>query len=429
MSNESPEQLKEAEDNFLQTHLIQVERAKSIIDMHDHVKLILSKAKSEVSVNFLAEMDDGEYKMFRGYRIQHNDILGPYKGGLRYHPDVTDAEVNALAAIMTYKCSLLNIPFGGAKGGITLDPAEHSQKELMRITRSFTQALGSNIGPEYDIPAPDVGTNSQIVVWMMDTFMKQHPAPIRNTLRGVVTGKSITCGGSLGRTEATGQGVVFSMQEWARENQVELKGMKFITQGFGNVGSFTATILQDLGCVLVGVQDHTGTIADPKGIDAKVLAAYVEKTGGVAGFEHASPYPKEDFWGIECDIAIPAALELQIDEKAARELKAKVVVEAANGPTTLKGDAILHERGIPVIPDFMANAGGVVVSYFEWLQNKRSEYWTIERVEEGLSQKMKQGYKEMREMAKKYNTDNRTAAYAVALSRINHAYVERGLMF
>ncbi len=413
--------------DFFKTHLVQLGRAMRYIPIQDHVRLILSEPKNEIMVNFPVKMDDGKYKLFKGYRIQHNNILGPYKGGIRFHHEVTLGEVKALASIMTYKCSLLDIPFGGAKGGIALTPSEHSISEIENITRRFTHTLGNNIGPEYDIPAPDVGTNAQIMVWMMDTYMNIQNAAHKNAQRAIVTGKSITSGGSLGRAKATGQGVVFAIQEWAKENNFELKGSTFAVQGFGNVGSNAAKILNKLGAKCVAVQDHTGSIVNLEGLDGLELTAHVKEIGGVSGFKEQKAASADDFWSVECDIFIPAALELQITKEVAEQLKCRLVAEGANGPTTLAGEKAMLKKNIEVIPDLMANAGGVVVSYFEWVQNKRSERWKEEEIDEKLLYLMQKAYREMRTLAKEKNIDNRTAAYAVALNRINESYVERGV--
>ncbi len=412
---------------FYRTHQAQVARAVSEIGLQDHVRLILSEPKNEIIVNFPVRMDNGRFKLFTGYRIQHNNILGPYKGGIRYHHDVTLEEVKALASVMTYKCALLEVPFGGAKGGIRMSPNSHSRHELENITRRFVHDLGNNIGPEYDIPAPDVGTNSQIMVWMMDTYMNMHNQIDKNAQKRIVTGKSLASGGSRGREKATGQGVVYCIQEWADERGFRLDGCNYILQGFGNVGSHAAQIMSRLGAVLVGVQDHTGSIYNPQGIYPRKLIDHVNKEGGIRGYAGADPIDGDEFWGVDCDICIPAALELQITEEVAKKLKCKLVVEAANGPTTLPGEEVLKKKGIEVIPDVMANAGGVVVSYFEWIQNKRSESWQLEEVDSRLLFMMKRAYHEMRAFAREHGTDNRTASIAVALNRLNAVYTERGV--
>ena len=336
-------------------------------------------------------------------------------------------EVKALAAIMTYKCALLEVPFGGAKGGITISPRNHQLGEVERITRRFTHDLGNNIGPEYDIPAPDVGTNSQIMVWMMDTYMNMHNLSDKNAQRRIVTGKTLTSGGSRGREKATGQGVVYTIQEWADEQGFRLDGATFMLQGYCNVGSHTAAILSKLGAILVAVNDHTGSIHNPEGINTRKLQEYVKNHGGVSGYAGASEVELDEFWEVPCDIFVPAALELQITEEVAKKLKCRLIAEGANGPTTLGGEKVLDERGIDVIPDLMANAGGVVVSYFEWIQNKRSEAWQLSEVDERLHFMMRRAFHEMRAFAREHNVNNRTAAYAVALNRINSVYVERGV--
>jgi glutamate dehydrogenase (NAD(P)+) len=413
--------------DFFTTHLVQLGRSMRHIDVEPHVRLILSEPKNEVIVNFPVRMDDGEFRLFTGYRIQHNNIMGPYKGGIRFHHDVTLSEVKALASIMTYKCALLEVPFGGAKGGVTMNVHDHSSRELENVTRRFTHDLGNNIGPEYDIPAPDVGTNAQIMVWMMDTYMNMHNLSDKNAQRRIVTGKTLTSGGSRGRDKATGQGVVYVIQEWADEHGFRLDGATYKLQGFGNVGSHTASILTKLGSVLVAVQDHTGSIYNKEGIYTRKLADYVAETGGVAGYPGAETITSDEFWEAKCDITIPAALELQIDKRVAEMLDTRLVVEAANGPTTLDGEKVLIEKGIEVIPDIMANAGGVVVSYFEWIQNKRAEAWQLAEVDERLHFMMKRAFHEMRAFAREHDTDNRTAAFATAVNRINKVYVERGV--
>jgi glutamate dehydrogenase (NAD(P)+) len=413
--------------DFYSTHLTQIRAAMDHLPIEPHVKLILSEPKNEIIVNFPVRMNNGEFKLFTGYRIQHNNIMGPYKGGIRFHHDVTLEEVKALAAIMTYKCALLEVPFGGAKGGITINPRNHQLGEVERITRRFTHDLGNNIGPEYDIPAPDVGTNSQIMVWMMDTYMNMHNLSDKNAQRRIVTGKTLTSGGSRGREKATGQGVVYSIQEWADELGFRLDGATYMLQGYGNVGSHTAAILSKLGAILVAVNDHTGSIYNPEGINTRKLSDHVGENGGVKGYAGASEVDLDTFWETPCDIFIPAALELQITEEVARKLKCKLIAEGANGPTTLEGEKVLDERGIDVIPDLMANAGGVVVSYFEWIQNKRSEAWQLSEVDERLHFMMRRAFHEMRAFAREHDVNNRTAAYAVALNRINSVYVERGV--
>jgi glutamate dehydrogenase (NAD(P)+) len=414
-------------DEFYRTHQVQLARTLEKIDLADHVRLILSEPKNEIIVNFPVELDDGSFRLFTGYRIQHNNIMGPYKGGMRYHHDVTLAEIKALASVMTYKCALLEVPFGGAKGGIRMTPADYSEDELESVTRRFTHDLGNNIGPEYDIPAPDMGTDGQTMVWMMDTYMNMQNQLMKNARRRIVTGKTITSGGSRGREKATGQGVVYCIQEWADERGFRLDGCEYILQGFGNVGSHTARILSRLGAVLVGVQDHTGSIYNRDGIYPRKLIEHVEDNEGVAGYSGAEEVDNGEFWEIDCDICIPAALELQVTEEVAERLQCELLVEGANGPTTLEAESVLEERDIEVIPDVLANAGGVVVSYFEWVQNKRSESWQLQEVDSRLHFMMKRAYHETRAFAREHGVRNRTAAFAVALQRLNDVYTDRGV--
>jgi glutamate dehydrogenase (NAD(P)+) len=418
---------KEKAVNLYESVGKQFNKAADLMNLDPDIRKILGKTTNEIIVNFPVKMDDCRVEVFTGYRVQHNNVLGPYKGGLRFHPEVNIDEVRALATWMTWKSAIANIPFGGGKGGIQIDPSKFSKKELERITRRFVYALGNNIGPEYDIPAPDVNTNPQIMAWFLDTYLSTVPPHLRNSSIHVVTGKPIESGGSIGREKATGQGVVFNILEWAADNKFDLKKAAFIVQGFGNVGSWTAKILAQHGLKLLAVEDVTGAIANPKGIDAEKLAAYVRKTGGVKGYKEAKPIDHETFMKTSADVFVPAAMENQIDETTAHWLDVSLVAEGGNGPTTPDGDEILQERGIPLIPDILCNAGGVVVSYFEWLQNKRSEYWTLEEVDAKLKRIMVEAHRKVRDSAKEYKTDWRTAAYVVALRRIETVYKERGI--
>ncbi len=424
-TSEAPDLMCQA--NFYDEHLKQLDNAFKIAKVTDSTRSILRQPKNELIVNFPVRMDDGKFHLFKGYRIQHNNILGPYKGGMRFSPHTALDECKALAALMTYKCALLHIPFGGGKGGVKVNPRKCSKAELERITRRFTHHLGNNIGPDYDIPAPDMGTNSQVMVWMMDTYMNMANAANKNTQTAVVTGKTLVSGGSAGREKATGQGIVYCIQEWAFERGFDLDGSTVAIQGFGNVGSNTARILSKLGSSLVTVNDHSGSIYNPEGINPHKLAQYVREHGGVHGYPRAQAISKEQFWEVESDILVPAAVELQIDAKVARKIKTKVIVEGANGPCLAEADPVLQERKIDVIPDLLANAGGVCVSYFEWIQNRRCESWNLQRVDEGLHERMTAAYQRVRHYAKKNNTDNRTAAYALAVERLDSAYVERGI--
>ena len=405
----------------------QFNKAADLMQLDPNIRRILEKTANEIIVNFPVKMDDGRIEMFTGYRVQHDNALGPFKGGLRYHPSVDIDEVRALATWMTWKSALAGVPFGGAKGGIQIDPANYSIEELERITRRFTFALGNNIGPEYDIPAPDVNTNAQIMAWIMDTYLSTVPANERFRSTHVVTGKPVKSGGSLGRDKATGQGVVYLIQEWAKDHNFDLKGAKYIVQGFGNVGSWAARLMKPLGAKLIAVEDITGAITNAEGIDPDDLAEYVKRTGCVLDYRKGSPIDHEAFLRADADIFIPAAMENQITAETAPLLRVGLVAEAANGPTTPEGDEILKARHIKLLPDFLTNSGGVIVSYFEWLQNKRSEFWDLEEVDSKLRKKIVSSYERVRAAVRDLRTDWRTAAYVVALSNLESVYKERGI--
>jgi glutamate dehydrogenase (NAD(P)+) len=405
----------------------QFDRAADVMGLDPDVRKILATTTNEIVVNFPVRMDDGRIETFTGYRVQHNNVLGPYKGGLRFHPAVNLDEVRALASWMTWKTAIAGIPFGGGKGGIQIDPAHYSTNELEHITRRFTFALGSNIGPDYDIPAPDVNTNAQIMAWILDTYLQMMPAQERQRSTHVVTGKPVEAGGSLGREQATGQGVVYCIEAWARDHGLDLTRATFAVQGYGNVGSWAARLLEAKGSRLVAVQDATGTLANPEGIDAEALALHVRRRGGVEGFPGARPAPEDAFLVTPCDILIPAALEGQLTAETAPKLRCRLVAEGANGPTTPEADEILRERGIAVLPDILCNGGGVIVSYFEWLQNKRSEFWDLEEVDRKLHRRVLSAYERVRDTARERGVDWRTAAYVVALGRLETVYKERGI--
>jgi glutamate dehydrogenase (NAD(P)+) len=403
----------------------QFEKAADLIALDPGVRKILATPINEIVVHFPVRMDDGRVEMLTGYRVQHNDALGPFKGGLRFHPALELDEVKALAAWMTWKSAIARLPFGGAKGGVQIDPARYSRAELERITRRFCYALGENIGPEYDIPAPDVNTNAQIMAWFLDTYQSLRPAHERQRQMHVVTGKPVESGGSLGREKATGQGIVYLIERWANERRMGLSRATFTVQGYGNVGSWAARLLARHGARLLAAEDATGAIADPEGLDAEALALHVHTHGGVAGF--ASPISHAEFLGTQADILIPAALASQITAETAPRLNVRLVAEGANGPTDPEGDAVLRARGIDVIPDVVCNAGGVIVSYFEWLQNKQSEYWELETVDKKLHAKITAAYDRVRDTARQRQVDWRTAAYIVALSHLETVYKERGI--
>ncbi|MHB2015492.1 MAG: Glu/Leu/Phe/Val family dehydrogenase [Candidatus Xenobia bacterium] len=404
----------------------QFNHASDLMGLDENIRRILSRTTNEVVVNFPVKMDDGRVEMFTGYRVQHNNVQGPFKGGLRYHPSVNIDEVRALATWMTWKSAIVGIPLGGAKGGIQLDPGQYSANELEHITRRFTFALGSNIGPEYDIPAPDVNTNPQIMAWILDTYLSTMPPHLRQASIHVVTGKPIASGGSVGRDKATGQGLAYIVEQWAQDKGLSLQGLRMSIQGYGNVGSWAGRLLARLGCKLVAVQDHTGAIADPNGIDAEALAAHVAVKRGIAGYA-APAVSATDFLSADTDIFIPAALENALTADTAPLVKARLVAEGANGPTDPDADRIFASRGVEVIPDVLCNSGGVIVSYFEWLQNKRSEFWDLDEVDSKLQKKILAGYHAVKSTAAQYKADWRTAAYIVALSRLATTYKERGI--
>jgi glutamate dehydrogenase (NAD(P)+) len=403
----------------------QFEKAANLIRLDPGVRKILSTPINEIVVHFPVRMDDGRVEMLTGYRVQHNDALGPFKGGLRFHPALELDEMKALAAWMTWKSAIARLPFGGAKGGVQIDPARYTRAELERLTRRFCYALGDNIGPEYDIPAPDVNTNAQIMAWFLDTYLSMRPAHDRQRHMHVVTGKPVDSGGSLGRDKATGQGIVYLIERWANERRTGLSRASFTVQGYGNVGSWAARLLARHGAKLVAAEDATGAIADPHGLNTEALAVHVHAHGGVAGF--ARTIDHETFLSTSADIFIPAALANQITAVTAPLLDVRLVAEGANGPTDPEGDEVLRRQGIDVIPDIVCNAGGVIVSYFEWLQNKQSEYWDLDEVDRKLHAKITAAYDRTRDMARQRQVDWRTAAYIVALSHLEAVYKERGI--
>ena len=405
--------------NYLQ----QVDRVAPYLGSLSRWLETLKRPKRILIVDCPIELDNGTVTHFEGYRVQHNMSRGPGKGGVRYHQDVTLSEVMALSAWMSVKNAAVNVPYGGAKGGIRVDPRTLSRGELERLTRRYTSEIGIIIGPNTDIPAPDVNTNEQIMAWMMDTYSMNQG----QTATGVVTGKPISLGGSLGRKEATGRGVFVMGSEAARRIGFEIEGARIAVQGFGNVGGIAARLFQEAGARVVAVQDHTGSLYKSSGIDTVALFEYVGKHGGVGGFTGADPVSKEEFWMIESDILIPAALEGQITEVNAPKIKTKIVVEGANGPTTTAADDILHDKGILVIPDVVANAGGVTVSYFEWVQDFSSFFWTEDEINQLLERVMREAFAAVWQVASEHKVSVRTAAFIVACTRILQAREMRGL--
>ncbi len=404
-----------------------LEEAAKIADVPEYIATILSQPKNEIIVNFPVKMDDGSIRLFKGYRIQHNNLLGPFKGGIRYHKSVSLDDLKALAAMMTWKCALMNLPLGGGKGGIKFDPNEVSKDELQRITRRFIHALGSNIGPEADVPAPDMGTDARTMAWAMDTYMNTVGHVYKQAVKGVVTGKPVASGGTLGREKATGQGVVHCITEWAEEKDFNLGGSTMIVQGFGNVGSNTAVILSQLGVSTIAVGDHTGYMYNPEGFNPHKLQEHVKKHRSIAGYPGGKPITREEFFRIKADIFAPSAMENQVGVEEAQALQVRLVAEGANGPCTPEGEKILLDRGIDILPDVLANSGGVTVSYYEWVQNKRSESWSLEEVDSRLEKAMKRAYREVVDLARQKKCSLRVAAYAVALGRLTAVYAERDI--
>ncbi|MGB7212087.1 MAG: Glu/Leu/Phe/Val dehydrogenase dimerization domain-containing protein [Gemmatimonadales bacterium] len=401
----------------------QFDAAADLIGLEQYMRTILLRPFRSVSVEVPVRMDDGRFEVFRGYRIQHNGARGPCKGGIRYHPHADAEEVLGLATTMTWKTALMDIPFGGAKGGVQVDPRKLSLRELESLTRKFTSRISIILGPYRDIPAPDVNTNAQVMAWILDEYSNRHgysPA--------MVTGKPIALGGSLGREEATGRGVASVMNAYGKDFGLPIKGSRVVIQGFGNVGAHLAMFLHQMGARVVGVSDVDGGLHDPKGLDIPALFAHAyQARKPVSRFQGGQPITNDDLWKIPCDWLVPAALGGVITKEGnATTVDCKVVVEAANSPTTPTADRILAERGIPVIPDFLANGGGVVVSYFEWAQNLQQHPWTLEKVNDELEQKITAAYRAVRDIVKEKKVPWRTAAYVIALARVAEAERLRG---
>lgn len=420
--------LKKQKTGMYENVMKQFNHAADVMGLNENIRKILSATNNEIVVHFPVRLDNGKVEVFTGYRVQHNNALGPYKGGLRFHPTVDIDAARALAIWMTWKSALAGLPYGGGKGGIQIDPRKYSQSELERITRRFTYALGDNIGPDLDIPAPDVNTNAQIMAWIADTYVStKSPANRQNNLH-VVTGKPVGSGGLEGRDRATGFGVVATIKAWAKLKNKSLEGKKYIVQGFGNVGYWAAHFMAKEGAILIGVQDASATVMREEGIDPEELLNYCKQNKGlIAGLPNVNLINAEDFFSQDCDIIIPAALGNQITIENAPFIKAELIAEGANGPTTVDAEEILLEKSIDIIPDILCNSGGVTGSYYEWLQNKRSENWKIEDVLILLEDKIKTAFNKTIKTAGQFNTDWRTSAYIVALQRLEQTYNERGV--
>lgn len=402
----------------------QFTRATRICSLNRNVHKILSQPKTQISVNFPVKLSNDNIKIFSGYRVQHNNVLGPYKGGLRFHPHVSLSEASALATWMTFKCSLQDLPYGGGKGGLTLDPNDYNKKDLENISRAFSRKLYNHIGSNKDIPAPDLGTNSQIMDWMTDEY--NNIGVHRHDL-GVFTGKSLNYGGSQGRNEATGRGVAQSVLEWAKVNDYDLKNKTFIVQGFGNVGFYTAKTLSSYGMKMIGMGDHTGYYYNKGGFHMDRVSNHIDNYKSLENISEDT-ITKKEFFKINCDVIVPAALELQIGEEEAKNINCKLIVEGANGPIDEKADLILKEKKIDVIPDILANSGGVLVSYFEWLQNKTNEYLSEEEIYEKLEKKMTHVYNKVDDVSNEYNCTLREASYIASLKKLESTYISRGLV-
>ncbi len=393
------------------------------IKVSETCHLRLRECERELIVHFPVKMDDGQAKVFTGYRVQHNDSRGPGKGGIRYHPDVTLDDTRALAALMTLKTAVVNIPYGGAKGAVACNPKVMSQNELERLTRRYTTEISLLIGPERDIPAPDVGTNPQVMAWIMDTYSMNKGFPVLS----VVTGKPIELGGSKGRFEATGRGCMFSAQLAGKHLGMSLEGATVAVQGFGNVGATVAKLLAKEGCRIIGVTDSKGGIYNPNGLDIENTLRHKRETGSVVDFKDTENITSAELLELECDILIPAALEGQIYARNAASVKAKMIVEGANGPTIPEADKILNDNGVFVVPDILANAGGVVVSYFEWVQGLQSFFWSEDEVNRQLQAVMDNAFHEVLEVSQREKVDMRNAAYMLAIKRIADTMEIRGI--
>ncbi len=401
----------------------QFDEAAAKLDLDDGLRRVLRVPKRELTVNFPVTMDDRHVEVFTGFRVQHNLARGPAKGGIRYHQDVTLDEVRALAMWMTWKCACVNIPYGGGKGGVIVDPKKLSQRELEGLTRRFATEISPLIGPDRDIPAPDVNTNAQTMAWIMDTFSMHNGY----TISGVVTGKPVAIGGSLGRNEATARGAVYTLLQASTVLSLPLPGARVAIQGFGNAGSIAATLLAAEGSTIVAVSDSSGGIHKANGLDPAKVNAWKREHGTVVGFPGADAMSNAELLEVDCEILVPAALENQITRHNAPRVKARIVAEAANGPTTPEADEILNDRGVFMIPDILCNAGGVTVSYFEWVQDMQSFFWTEDRINESLKGIMDRAFISVHEMADRRDVPMRTAAYMVAVNRVAEATTLRGL--
>ncbi len=410
-------------DNPWAMALRQFDRAAAHVSLKRGIRDYLAYPHRELVVYFPVQMDDGSVRIFTGYRVHHSSVLGPTKGGLRYNPAVNLNEVRALAMWMSWKCALMHLPFGGAKGGVACDPSALSPTELERLTRRYATEISVFVGPAADIPAPDVGTNEQTMAWFMDTYSMHRGYSVP----AVVTGKPVVIGGSAGRREATGRGVMIVAREAARQRGIPFVGSRVAVQGFGNVGATTAVLMHDQGCRIIAVSDVAGGIYAPQGLDPRAVLAHVRQSGKVACFPGAERVTNAELLELPCDFLVPAALEGQITRANAPAIKATIVVEGANGPTTPEADEILAARGILVVPDILANAGGVVVSYFEWVQDLQANFWTEEEINAQLERIMVQSFADVVRLAQARGVDLRIAAMIFAVQRVADALLTRGI--
>ena len=415
--------ISEFESPLYRTALVQLDRVAARLGLESNIHERLRHPRRALVVSIPVRMDDGNTKVFRGYRVQHSTVLGPTKGGLRYDADVNLGEVTALAMLMSWKCALAGLPYGGAKGGVRCNPRAMSVTERENLTRRYTVEIMLVIGPDHDIPAPDLGTDEQTMAWMMDTYSMTQG----KTVPGIVTGKPLIVGGSAGRREATGRGIVYALYQAARHLGQPLRGQRVVVQGFGNVGSVAARLLWREGCVISAVGDVKGGIVNPHGIDIRQLEAHVAEAGSVAGFPGTEPVSNAELLEQPCDILVPAAIGSQIREDNADRIKATIVAEGANGPTTPEADAILRDRGVTVIPDILANAGGVIVSYFEWVQGLQYYFWRESEITTRLQEIMTRAFNRVWALGAKEGTDLRTAALMEGVRRVAEGYRVRGL--
>jgi glutamate dehydrogenase (NAD(P)+) len=413
-----------AAPNVLDMARQQLAVAAQHLELDEGLHAVLAQPKRQVIVNFPVVMDNGRVEVFQGFRVQHNLSRGPSKGGIRYHPEVDLEETTALAMWMTWKCAIANIPYGGAKGGVRVDIKKLSKRELEKLTRRFVSEINIVLGADSDIPAPDMGTNAQVMAWIMDTFSMHKGA----TVTGVVTGKPISVGGSEGRVEATGRGVITAAEEACKFLNMNLAGSRIVVQGFGNVGSIAARLAEERGAVVVGVSDRVGAIHNPNGLPIReLIARFSDREGGIQEFKDAEMITNEQLLTLDCDILIPAATTEQIHAGNAGDVKAKLVVEGANGPTTPEADDILSDRGCLVVPDVLANAGGVIVSYFEWVQDLQAFFWEENEVNVKLERIMRHSFNQVLQTMLQHKTNMRVAAYIIGVKRVADATTTRGI--